>query len=237
MLRSTSFAARCVGSRGAAGSLAVLPAVATAPSRSTTVLCIQREGKAVIVADGQVTLGDVVFKSNVRKVRRLGGEKGVIAGFAGSTADALTLFERLENRLEEFPGQLTRAATSLARDWRTDKFLRRLEATMVVSDGEVAYSISGAGDVIQPEGGVIGIGSGGFYALSAARALMEVEGMEIDDIARRSMKVAGDLCIYTNHNIIEEHYPAPEAEDEESEAGDKKAAKKSAKKASIPTEK
>lgn len=154
-------------------------------------------------------MGDVVFKSNVQKVRRFGGtdeEEGrIVAGFAGGTADALTLFERLEARLEEFPGQLTRAATSLARDWRTDKYLRRLEATMVVTDGENAYLISGGGDVMNAEGGLIGIGSGGFYALAAARALATCEessNLEIEDLAKRAMTVAADLCVYTNHNFV-----------------------------------
>jgi len=162
-----------------------------------------------MIADGQVSMGDVVFKSNVQKVRRFGGtdeEEGqIVAGFAGGTADALTLFERLEARLEEFPGQLTRAATSLARDWRTDKYLRRLEATMVVTDGSNAYLISGGGDVMNAEGGLIGIGSGGFYALAAARALATCEessNLQIEEIAQRAMTVAADLCVYTNHNFV-----------------------------------
>lgn len=196
--------------------------------RGTTVLCLQRGDKAVMIADGQVSMGDVVFKSNVRKVRRFDGKEGkegnVIAGFAGGTADALTLFERLESRLEEFPGQLTRAATSLAKDWRTDKFLRRLEATMVVSDGKNAYLISGGGDVMSAEDSnginVVGIGSGGFYAMAAARALTSVADkadLDLEEIARTSMAVAADLCVYTNHNFIVE--VADQSGEEEKETG------------------
>ena len=183
--------------------------------RGTTVLCLQRGDQAVMIADGQVSMGDVVFKSNVRKVRRFDGKDGnegnVVAGFAGGTADALTLFERLESRLEEFPGQLTRAATSLAKDWRSDKYLRRLEATMVVSDGKNAYLISGGGDVMSAEDSnginVVGIGSGGFYATAAARAMTSVADkadLELEEIARTSMTVAADLCVYTNHNFVME---------------------------------
>ena len=151
----------------------------------------------------QVTQGQQVMKPNVKKVRRLGGGQ-VIGGFAGATADAFTLFERLELKLDEHPGQLTRAAVELAKAWRTDKFLRRLDAVMVVADGETSLTITGNGDVLEPHDGVIGIGSGGAFALSAARALLDVEGLDALAIAKKSMTIAADVCIYTNHNFLTE---------------------------------
>lgn len=166
----------------------------------TTVLSVRKAGQVVIAADGQVTLGNTVLKNNARKVRRLAGGS-VLAGFAGATADAFTLFERLEAKLEQYPKQLTRACVELAKDWRTDRYLRRLEAMMAVADAEVSLILSGTGDVLEPEDGVIGIGSGGAYALSAARALMDVEGVGAEDVARRAMKIAGDICIYTNQHL------------------------------------
>lgn len=169
--------------------------------RSTTILAI-RKGKDVVVAgDGQVSLGQTVMKSNARKVRRL-GDGSIITGFAGATADAFTLFERLESKLEAHPGQLTRACVELAKDWRTDKYLRKLEALMAVCDKETSLILSGTGDVVEPEDGIIGIGSGGNYALSAARALMNNTDMNAEDIAKASMKIAGDICVYSNHNIV-----------------------------------
>jgi ATP-dependent HslUV protease, peptidase subunit HslV len=169
----------------------------------TTILSV-RMGKQVIVAgDGQVTLGNITLKSNARKVRRL-GNGNVIAGFAGATADAFALFERLESKLEQYPTQLMRACVELAKDWRTDKYLRRLEAMMAVADQNVSLILTGTGDVLEPEDGIIGIGSGGAYALSAARALIDIEGMTPEKIAQKAMKVAGDLCIYTNANVIME---------------------------------
>ncbi len=168
--------------------------------RSTTILAI-RKGKDVVVAgDGQVSLGQTVMKSNARKVRRL-GDGSIITGFAGATADAFTLFERLEAKLEAHPGQLTRACVELAKDWRTDKYLRKLEALMAVCDKETSLILSGTGDVVEPEDGIIGIGSGGNYALSAARALMDNTDMSAEEIAKASMKIAGDICVYSNHNI------------------------------------
>ncbi|KAH7429541.1 hypothetical protein KP509_09G055100 [Ceratopteris richardii] len=168
----------------------------------TTVLCVRKGPTVVIIADGQVTLGSQVVKPNVRKVRRIGDN--VIGGFAGATADALTLFERLENRLEDHSGQLTRAAVELAKQWRTDKFLRRLDAVMVVADSDISLTITGNGDVLEPHDGVVGIGSGGPYAIAAARALIDLPGMDAETIALRAMKIAADNCIYTNHNFVME---------------------------------
>lgn len=169
----------------------------------TTILSVRRGDSVVIAGDGQVTLGQTVIKSNARKVRPL-GEGGVIVGFAGATADAFTLFERLEAKLEQHPGQLTRACVELAKDWRTDRYLRRLEAMMAVADKEVSLVVTGTGDVLEPEDGLIGIGSGGSFALAAARALSTVDGLEPEDIARRAMKVAAEICVYTNENITVE---------------------------------
>jgi ATP-dependent HslUV protease subunit HslV len=154
----------------------------------------------VIAGDGQVSLGNTVMKANARKVRRLGNGE-IIAGFAGATADAFTLFERLESKLETHPGNLTRAAVEMAKDWRTDRYLRRLEAMMAVADAKVSLVLSGTGDVLEPEDGLIGIGSGGNYALAAARALMDQEDIDAETMARRAMKVAADICIYTNENL------------------------------------
>ena len=166
----------------------------------TTILSVRKGGSVVIAGDGQVTLGNSIIKSNARKVRRLGkGE--VIAGFAGATADAFTLFERLEAKLETYPGQLTRACVELAKDWRTDRYLRRLEAMMAVADPGVSLVLTGTGDVLEPEDGLIGIGSGGAYALAAARALLGVEGLDSEAIARKAMSIAAEICIYTNENV------------------------------------
>ena len=165
----------------------------------TTIVLI-RKGKDVVVAgDGQVSLGNTVIKSTAKKVRKI-EKRNVIAGFAGSTADALTLFERLEAKLEKHAGNLTRAAVELAKDWRTDKYLRRLEALMAVGDKEKSFIISGTGDVLEPENNVIGIGSGGNYALAAAKVLMETN-MSAEEVARKAIKVASDICVYTNNNV------------------------------------
>ena len=170
----------------------------------TTVLCVRDKKHVVIMADGQVTMGHTVVKPNAKKLRTLNDGK-VIAGFAGSTADALTLFERLEEKLEQHPEQLARACVELAKDWRTDKYLRKLEAMMAVADKNISLILSGTGDVLEPKDGIIGIGSGGNYALSAARALADVGGMDIKEVAERSMNVAADLCVYTNNSFtIEE---------------------------------
>jgi len=166
----------------------------------TTILAVRKGGHVVIAGDGQVSLGQTVLKAHARKVRRL-GDGSVIAGFAGATADALTLFERLEGKLEKHAGQLARACVELAKDWRTDRYLRRLEAMMAVADKDVSLVMSGTGDVLEPDDGLIGIGSGGNYALAAARALIGIEGLEAEEIARRSMKIAADICIYTNTNV------------------------------------
>lgn len=166
----------------------------------TTILSVRKGGTVVIAGDGQVSMGQTVMKSNARKVRRLAGGS-VMAGFAGATADAFALFERLEAKLEQHPGQLTRAAVEMAKDWRTDRYLRRLEALMAVADKDVSLVITGNGDVLEPEDGIIGIGSGGSYALAAARALIDIDGLDAETIARRAMKVAGDICVYTNHSV------------------------------------
>jgi ATP-dependent HslUV protease subunit HslV len=169
----------------------------------TTILCVRRDGAVAMAGDGQVTLGQTVIKGNARKVRRIGGG-AVLAGFAGATADAFTLLERLEAKLERFPHQLERACVELAKDWRTDRYLRRLEAMMAVADGAHSYTLTGNGDVLEPEDGIIAIGSGGNYALAAARALIDLPGLSAEEIARRAMKIAGDICVYTNYNVIVE---------------------------------
>jgi ATP-dependent HslUV protease subunit HslV len=166
----------------------------------TTILAVRKDGKVVIAGDGQVTFGNQVLKSNAKKVRRLSDGK-VIAGFAGATADAFTLFERLEAKLEKHPGQLTRACVELAKDWRTDRYLRRLEAMMAVADQDVSLILSGTGDVLEPEDGLIGIGSGGAYALAAARALADRPDMTAEAIARKAMDIAAGICIYTNREL------------------------------------
>ena len=169
----------------------------------TTVLCVRKQGRVVIAADGQVSFGNTVMKSNAKKVRRLAGG-AVLAGFAGATADAFTLFERLEAKLEQYPQQLTRACVELAKDWRTDRYLRRLEAMMAVADKSVSLLLSGTGDVLEPEDGLIGIGSGGSFALAAARALADIEALDAEAIARKAMKIAAGICIYTNETITVE---------------------------------
>ena len=169
---------------------------------ATTILTVRKGGTVVVAGDGQVSLGQTVIKSNARKVRPLGGGT-VISGFAGATADAMTLFERLEAKLEQYPNQLTRACVELAKDWRTDRYLRRLEAMMIVADRNVSLVLTGTGDVLEPENGIIGIGSGGNYALAAARALADTD-MTAEAIARKAMAVAAEICVYTNTNIIVE---------------------------------
>ncbi len=165
----------------------------------TTIVLVRKKNDVVVASDGQVSMGNTVIKSNANKVRKI-EKRNVIAGFAGSTADALTLFERLEAKLEKHAGNLTRAAVELAKDWRTDKYLRRLEALMAIGDKEKSFIISGAGDVLEPEGDVIGIGSGGNYALAAAKVLMDTE-LNAEDVAEKAIKVAADICVFTNDNI------------------------------------
>jgi ATP-dependent HslUV protease subunit HslV len=169
---------------------------------ATTIVTIRKGDKVVIAGDGQVSLGQTIMKGNARKVRRL-GKGNVIAGFAGATADAFTLLERLESKLEQYPDQLMRACVELAKDWRTDRYLRRLEAMMLVADKSVTLALTGNGDVLEPEHGVMAIGSGGNYALAAARALIDTD-MDAEAIARRAMQIASEICVYTNHNIIVE---------------------------------
>ncbi|WP_185984156.1 ATP-dependent protease subunit HslV [Aureimonas mangrovi] len=169
----------------------------------TTIVTVRKGGKVVVAGDGQVSLGNTVMKGNARKVRRIGKGGEVIAGFAGATADAFTLLERLEAKLEQYPDQLMRACVELAKDWRTDRYLRRLEAMMIVADRNVTLTLTGNGDVLEPEDGVIAIGSGGNYALAAARALADTD-LGAEEIARKAMRIAAEICIYTNDNVIVE---------------------------------
>jgi ATP-dependent HslUV protease subunit HslV len=169
------------------------------PWHATTILTVRKGGVVAIGGDGQVSVGDTVMKSNAQKVRPLRGGK-VLAGFAGAAADAFTLFERLEAKLEQYPGQLTRAAVELAKDWRTDRYLRRLEAMMVVADRQVSLVLTGTGDVLEPEAGLMGIGSGGNFALAAARALIETE-QDAETIVKKALAIAADICVYTNRNV------------------------------------
>ncbi|MFN4205715.1 MAG: ATP-dependent protease subunit HslV [Agrobacterium albertimagni] len=167
----------------------------------TTIVTVRKDGKVVMAGDGQVSLGQTVMKGNARKVRRIGKGGDVIAGFAGATADAFTLLDRLEKKLEQYPGQLMRAAVELAKDWRTDKYLRNLEAMMLVADKSITLAITGNGDVLEPEHGAIAIGSGGNYAYAAARALMDTDH-SAEDIATRALTIAGEICVYTNNNMV-----------------------------------
>jgi ATP-dependent HslUV protease, peptidase subunit HslV len=178
--------------------------------RSTTVLCVRRNGRVVLAGDGQVTMGEGVVKHSAKKIRKLYQDK-ILAGFAGSTADAFSLFGRFESKLEQYHGNLGRAAVELAKDWRTDKILRHLEALLLVCDPQQTFLISGAGDVIEPDTGIAAIGSGGPYASSAARALFENTNLSAREIAEKAMKIAGEICIYTNNNISLEELSAEEA--------------------------
>ena len=173
------------------------------PMHATTIVTVRKGGRVVIAGDGQVSLGQTVMKGNARKVRRIGKDGAVLAGFAGATADAFTLLGRLEKKLEQYPDQLMRAAVELAKDWRTDKYLRNLEAMMLVADKDVSLCITGAGDVLEPEHGVMAIGSGGNYALAAARALAETD-LDAETVARRAMAIAAEICVYTNGNVVVE---------------------------------
>ena len=170
--------------------------------RGTTILCVRKDGQTVIAGDGQVTFGNTVLKNNAKKVRRL-GDGSIIAGFAGATADAFTLFERLEAKIDKYSGQLTRACVELAKDWRTDRYLRKLEAMMIVADKDITLVLTGNGDVLEPQNGVIGIGSGGAFAQAAALALVDGD-KSAEQIVEKAMNIAADICIYTNHNIITE---------------------------------
>lgn len=169
----------------------------------TTIITVRKGGKVVIAGDGQVSLGQTIMKGNARKVRRIGTNQNVIAGFAGATADAFTLLERLESKLEQYPGQLMRACVELAKDWRTDRYLRQLEAMMLVADKDVTLALTGQGDVLEPEYGIMAIGSGGNYALAAARALADTK-LDAEAIAHKAMTIAADICVYTNSNFTVE---------------------------------
>ncbi|MSO53548.1 MAG: ATP-dependent protease subunit HslV [Rhodospirillales bacterium] len=174
--------------------------MSSATMHGTTIISVRRNGRVVIAGDGQVSIGATVVKANARKVRRL-ADGQVIGGFAGATADAFTLFERLEGKLEQYRGQLTRACVELAKDWRTDRYLRRLEAMMIVADKDVSLVLTGTGDVLEPDDGLVGIGSGGNYALAAARALLAGSNLDAEAIARKSLDIAADICVYTNRNV------------------------------------
>ncbi len=173
----------------------------------TTIITVRKGGKVIMAGDGQVSLGQTVMKGNARKVRRIGKGGEVIAGFAGATADAFTLLDRLEKKLEQYPGQLMRAAVELAKDWRTDRYLRHLEAMMLVADKSITLAITGNGDVLEPEHGTVAIGSGGNYAFAAARAMMDTD-KSAEDIAKTALEIAADICVYTNHNIVVESLDA-----------------------------
>ncbi len=170
---------------------------------ATTIVTVRKGNKVVIAGDGQVSLGQTVIKGNARKVRRIGKDQDIITGFAGATADAFTLLDRLEKKIEQYPGQLMRACVELAKDWRTDKYLRNLEAMMLVADKNVSLCVTGNGDVLEPEDGIMAIGSGGNYALAAARALSDSK-LPAEKIAEKAMKIAGEICVYTNHSLIVE---------------------------------
>jgi len=188
--------------------------------RSTTILCVRKGDKVAVVGDGQVSLGSTVVKPNAVKLRRIGdtdGGNSIIAGFAGGTADALTLLDRLESKLEQYPGQLMRSCVELAKLWRTDKYLRRLDAMMLVADKDVSLTVTGGGDVIEPHDGIIAIGSGGPYALAAARALVDTNAEPLE-IAKKSMTIAADICVYTNTNFVTECIPALSDKDAENES-------------------
>ena len=172
--------------------------------KSTTIIGIRKDNLVVIAGDGQASLGNTIMKANVKKIRKLGTNNSVISGFAGSTADAFALFERLETKLDQYKNQLKRACVELAKDWRTDRYLRKLEAMMIVADKEVSLLLSGTGDVIESDDGILAIGSGGPYANSAAKALIKHTSMNAKEIATESLNIAADICIYTNHNIVSE---------------------------------
>jgi ATP-dependent HslUV protease subunit HslV len=174
----------------------------TPRTRSTTIICVRKNNQVVMAGDGQVSLGDTVVKQSAKKVRRIGKDGRIITGFAGSTADALTLLEKFEQKLEAFPNNLTRAAVELAKEWRTDRMLRRLEALLIVADGQKTFLLSGTGDIVEPDDGIIAIGSGGNYALAAARALQRHTELSAADIAKTAMQIAADICVYTNDNIV-----------------------------------
>ena len=174
------------------------------PFKSTTIIGIRKNNEVVIAGDGQASMGPTIIKSKVKKVRRLGKNLDVIAGFAGSTADAFALFERLESKLEKHTSQLQRSCVELAKDWRTDRYLRRLEAMMIVADKNISLLVSGTGDVIASDDGILGIGSGGPYAISAAKAIINNPDLSAEEIATKALNIAADICVYTNHNIIVE---------------------------------
>ena len=191
----------------------------TTEMHGTTILCVRRKGRVCLIGDGQVSMGSIVVKGNAKKVRRVGDD--VLVGFAGSTADAFSLLDRLEKKLEEHPGQLARSCVELAKAWRTDKYLRRLEAVLLVADRTQTFELTGTGDVLEPSDGIMGVGSGGHYALAVARALATVEDLEARDIATRAMAVAADMCVYTNTNFIVEELDEVAPEGDATDGGGK----------------
>lgn len=201
-----------------AGHVPAAPHGCGAPRYATTILSVRKKGQVVVIGDGQVSQGSAIVKPNAKKVRRLGTDGSILAGFAGGTADAFTLIERLERKLEEYPGQLTRASVDLAKAWRTDKYLRRLQATLLVSDRDVSLEITGHGDVLEYSDGLIAIGSGGQFALAAARALIRQDDLSALEVAEQSMQIASEMCVYTNDNFIVETL---DCEGEDSEGGDR----------------
>mmetsp|Transcript_25511 Transcript_25511/g.59272 ORF Transcript_25511/g.59272 Transcript_25511/m.59272 type:complete len:237 (-) Transcript_25511:28-738(-) len=194
------------------------PFVSETPQRhGTTIVCVRKNGKVCMMGDGMVSMGPVVVKPNAKKIRRIepkgDGLSPTIVGFAGSTADAFTLLERLEGKLDEYPGQLARSCVELAKGWRTDKYLRRLEASLIVADETVSLEITGNGDVLEPHDGILGVGSGGFYAIAAARALIDLPDLSAEEVAKKSMEVAGEMCIYTNKNFMVETIDIKDSEE------------------------
>ena len=202
-----------------AGHVPAAPHGDGAPRYATTILSVRKKGQVVVIGDGQVSQGSAIVKPNARKVRRLGSDGSILAGFAGGTADAFTLIERLERKLEEYPGQLTRASVDLAKAWRTDKYLRRLQATLLVSDKDVSLEITGHGDVLEYSDGLIAIGSGGQFALAAARALIRQDELSALEVAEQSMQIASEMCVYTNDNFIVETLECDEGEHSEGRDG------------------
>ena len=232
-LGSTRGGFRLAASITRAYSTTTPPASASPTWHGTTILCVRKNGKVCMMGDGQVSMGSVVVKPNAKKIRRImpkqttpgdGGEDqgGTIVGFAGSTADAFTLLERLEGKLDEYPGQLARSCVELAKGWRTDKYLRRLEASLLVADGNVALEITGNGDVLESHDGVLGAGAGSHYAIAAARALMTVPDVSAEEVCQRSMDIASDMCVYTNKSfMLEVMDDDKKADDDEGKAVDK----------------
>mmetsp|Transcript_4193 Transcript_4193/g.17790 ORF Transcript_4193/g.17790 Transcript_4193/m.17790 type:complete len:230 (-) Transcript_4193:2486-3175(-) len=218
MLRVVRECRRVGGGGGLVGGIRQMASGAT--MHGTTILSVRKGEKVVVIGDGQCTMGSIVIKPTAKKVRRIGPDGKIVAGFAGATADAFTLLERLETKIEEHPGQLLRACVSLAKDWRMDKFLRRLDSMLVVCDANVSLMVNGGGDVIEPNEGVVAVGSGGPYASAAALAMLDVDGYDAEKIAKKSMEIAANMCVYTNHNFVTEIIDSKEGKLESSPSED-----------------